>query len=89
MRSLSCAFWPARVGAAQLEQLALAADQPRDVRIVGAREQLGGKVDPVLAVALGLEPRPARRKLVEALGDDREVGPRLASRRGARPRRRP
>ena len=64
-------------GAAQLEQLALAVDDRGDVGIAGARPaDPAGNLTALGAVALALEARLARVELVEALGDDGQVGAR-------------
>ncbi len=61
--------------AAQIEQLAFAIDKRRHFRIgFRAREEIVGEPDRVEAVALALQPCPARVKLVETLVDDRQVG---------------
>ncbi len=72
--SLSCSMrWrklrllPDARAAAQLEQLALAIHDAGDIGIVGLRQQLGRKLHAVGAVALALQPRLARGKLVRPL----------------------
>ena len=63
--------------AAQLEQLALAVDDRGDIGILGARaRRSAGNLTVLGAVALAFEARLAGGKLVEALGDDGQVGAR-------------
>ena len=76
MRCRNCDFWPTRACVAQFEQLAFAVDRARDFGIAPAAQQFVGKRDRVGAVALGFEPRLARRHVVETLGDDGEIGAR-------------
>ena len=61
-------------GAAQLEQLALARQRLVEVAIVDVAGKLVGQRDGIGAVALGREAGFAGIKLVEALGDDGEIG---------------
>src|SRR5215510_2802850 len=60
----------------ELEQDLLAVDDPGDVRVLPARQQIGGKIELLVVVALGFEPRLARGELVQAFDDDGEVGAR-------------
>ena len=60
--------------AAQLEQLALAIHDAGNIGIVGLRQQIRRKLDAVGTVALAFQPRLARGKLGQALGDDGEIG---------------
>ena len=60
--------------AAQIEQLALAAERLFHVGIVGMIGKLRRHRDCIGAVALGGETRLARIKLGKALGDDGEIG---------------
>jgi len=64
-------------GAANLEQLLLAAHQARDLRIPLAPRQLVGELDGPVVVALGLETGLAGGQLVERLGHDAEIRLRL------------
>ena len=72
MRSRSCAFWPSRAGAAELEQALLARHQRAATSgsPSSRARSSAGKAIVVRAVALGLEAGLARRELVERLGDD-------------------
>ena len=77
MRSLSCDFLPEPGAAPQFEQLAFAVDGSRDVGFVRARQQCSSGRRSPSAPSRSLASRGlARIHLVEALGDDGEIGPR-------------
>src|SRR5262245_26204030 len=62
--------------APQIEQALLAGNDAGDLGLVLAGEQIFGKIDLVVVVALRFQPGLARGQLVETLGDDRQVGAR-------------
>src|SRR6185295_5629784 len=67
-------FLPEPGAAAKLEQLALVGNRNGDRCFFGVSEQHPRKRHAFRAVAFGLETRLARRQLVQAFGDDGEVG---------------
>ena len=76
MRCRSCAFWPIARVRRSSNSLRSPATALATVGSFSARQQVGREVDGLGAVALGLEPRLARRQLVETLGDDGQIGAR-------------
>ena len=77
MRSRSCAFWPSRVVSPHLEQLALTCEKLCDLGIVLPIKEILRKIGSVVAVLFGFKARATRRKLVDILGDNIEIGLRL------------
>ena len=75
MRWRNCCFCPMRALAAKFEQLALAVDRGGDIRIADEPQQCPGEDHTVRGITLALEPGLARDEFVDALHDDRKVGP--------------
>ena len=76
MRSLSCAFWPARASRRFSNRWRSPLDQAGKLRFVEAAVQGRRKGDLLHSVPLRLEPALARGELVQAFGHHGQIGPR-------------
>ena len=83
MRCCNCAFWPRRAERRSSNSRRSLVTALATVGSSMRAEQVGREGDGLGAVALGFQPRLARGQLVEALGDDGEIGARARCRRAA------
>ncbi len=74
MRCSSWSFWPFKEAVSDFEELALAAQNLRDLWVVRPGQELWCEIGTRSVVAFGLEPGPPAHDLIQLSLDDGEVG---------------